>query len=729
MNKSKIVIWMVIASLVGILGGVFIRGALKGSYSASTYTELSKPSDNGEYYNNLNFPTANQADPSMIKVDDTYYVYSTSSTGIRVYKSTDFKTWTKVTDKALSDTDGFARFWAPEVYAYNGKYYMFYTAVNTAADLGTEGFGERYIYVVNSTNPEGPFINKTRINTSVEYPIDPNVLFDDNGKIYLYTKSENGNGSCCNGPGTSIYVEELNSDLLSVKSGTKNKVLTLANTGWEVTLVEGSHTIKANGKYYLMYSSGSYANHTYTIGYAVSDSPTGGFERRTPPTGSALLRGSNPSNGNYDSSNYIYGTGHNSVLYVSNEEMYIVYHSVTFDNNSFSTRKLNADYMGIDSNGNLYVNGPSNTIQPLPSGSMDLSKISVSDYTVSVDGSNTPALKDNINYKVLYTSSSLGATPLTPCTTKSTNSITINLNANKAIEDVWIFGTSSGFGNATANVILNDKYIINNYNLGNNGTAKVQLPSISENLTTITINFSKDVTLSEVSLYGMNVAGQLTPPTYTATFKNGSTTVATEECTLNTSTFKCTITTPAAVTKSGYTFKGWGSSATCTSGINPSTSVALTSNGIYYACFVENSTARTYTATFKNGDTTVATKTCTTTSGSNECQITMASAVTKSGYKFMGWAIDANCTNGIKDNISYTITSDKVYYACFVANSNDTTPSENTTPRGNTTPSSNNDSNVDNNPKTGGQFVILIGVIAIMMMIAMGFYSKELNKD
>ena len=418
-------------------------------------------------------------------------------------KSTDFKNWTKVTSRAIPMESEYNNYWAPEVYKYNNKFYMFYTAAFYSSNSSSQ---KRDILVAVSDSPEGPFVKKARINSRVNMPIDPNVLFDDDGRIYLYTKSEVGDrGTCCNGDGTAIYVEELNSDLLSVKSnGICRKVVEYrsesASNRWEYNFYEGSYIIKERGKYYIMYSTGNY-NYNYAVGYAVSNSPISGFVKHTTNNTSALLYGASNTGMLRDSTKYIYSPGHNSVLKVSNDEMYMIYHSAKYSNGNFAERKMNADYMGIDSNGNLYVNGPSNTNQPLPSGNMGLYKLAVSEYTIKSNNTVQNSLKDNINYNVLNTSTSLRKAPLTPCNTLSTLSINIEIPNSKFIEDIWLFGNDGGFGNKTANVIINNKYIMKNALLGTTGTAKIQIPILDEPVKNILINFSSNVVLSEVSIY------------------------------------------------------------------------------------------------------------------------------------------------------------------------------------------------------------------------------------
>ena len=200
---------------------------------AANYKEIKSPSSNGAFFNNLDITNCMVADPYILKEKDTYYVYGTN---LKIYKSKDFKKWTYL-NKAIKPEGNYIKYWAPEVYKYNNKYYMFYTGVND--DLRIYD-----ILVAVSDSPEGPFVKKAKINTGNSKSIDPNVLFDGD-KIYLYTKKE------ANGLGATIYVEELNSDLLSIKKGSKPiAVLTYDENSpfWETATIEAPYVFKEKNK-------------------------------------------------------------------------------------------------------------------------------------------------------------------------------------------------------------------------------------------------------------------------------------------------------------------------------------------------------------------------------------------------------------------------------------------------------------------------------------------------
>ena len=77
-------------------------------------------------------------------------------------------------------------YWAPEVYEVKGKFYLFYSAqwkVNPSHELENFRIG-----VAVADSPLGPFIDlANRPVFDPGYPvIDANVLFDTDGKAYLY---------------------------------------------------------------------------------------------------------------------------------------------------------------------------------------------------------------------------------------------------------------------------------------------------------------------------------------------------------------------------------------------------------------------------------------------------------------------------------------------------------------------------------------------------------------
>ena len=213
------------------------------------------------------------ADPTIFNYNNIFYLYGTvegeTGNGFIVYTSPDLKIW-KRSDKndgyALKKSDAYGTkgFWAPQVFAYNKKFFMAYVANENIA-------------VAHADHPLGPFkqLVKDSLHTSVKQ-IDPFIFIDDDGKKYLYhVRLMNGN---------KIFVAEMNEDFSSIKPETLTECIVAtgywentANSGWPVT--EGPSVLKHNGVYYLFYTANDFRNPDYAVGYATSSSPLGPWKK------------------------------------------------------------------------------------------------------------------------------------------------------------------------------------------------------------------------------------------------------------------------------------------------------------------------------------------------------------------------------------------------------------------------------------------------------------------
>lgn len=187
---------------------------------------------------------ADVPDVSVIRVEDTYYMTSTTmhmNPGIPVMKSKDLVNWEIVNyvydilaanDKQTL-TNGQNIYgqgsWASNIRYHNGMFYV----VFASNDIGKT-------YIFQTTNIEkGPW-EKYELAGGVYH--DMSLLFDDDGRVYLVY----GNGT--------IRVIELTSDATAVKPGGMNKVIiqnASAPGGSGGLGAEGSHIYKVNGKYYI----------------------------------------------------------------------------------------------------------------------------------------------------------------------------------------------------------------------------------------------------------------------------------------------------------------------------------------------------------------------------------------------------------------------------------------------------------------------------------------------
>ena len=327
-------------------------------------------------------------DPYVLKASDgKYYMYGTGGAedGFRVASSTDLINWQEEGQVYRGNHDGswaIDHFWAPEVYEVEGKYYMFFSAQwreNPTNELENFRIG-----VAVSDFPTGPF--KELSDEPVfdpGYPIiDANVLFADDGRVYLYysracykhpVESEIADWAKTEGlydeiEESWVYGIELKPDFSGVIG---DPVMLLRppvsmddpQTEWESRSVtsgevnrrwtEGSFIFKHQDTYYMMYSANFFAGKNYAVGYATSDSPLGPFKKAD----------NNPVlQKNTESGGQVTGTGHNSITYSKDgTEMYCVYHGRTLARGN--ERVVFIDKMEIMEDGRLVVHGPTTTEQ------------------------------------------------------------------------------------------------------------------------------------------------------------------------------------------------------------------------------------------------------------------------------------------------------------------------------------------------------------------------------
>lgn len=174
-------------------------------------------------------------DPDVIRVDDAYYMVSTSMhmmPGSPIMKSTDLVNWEIVgypyerleENDAHNMRNGMNVYgqgtWASSLKHYNGTFYVLTAALDS---------GKTYLF--SAQDPSGHW-ERTEFN---EYLHDPALLFDDDGKAYIIYGVEN------------FSIKELTSDYKAIKpDGLNKEILTSGKPG-----MEGAHAYKINGKYYI----------------------------------------------------------------------------------------------------------------------------------------------------------------------------------------------------------------------------------------------------------------------------------------------------------------------------------------------------------------------------------------------------------------------------------------------------------------------------------------------
>jgi xylan 1,4-beta-xylosidase len=281
----------------------------------------------GETYTNPVIDEIGLADPTVICVGGTYYLYPTGdNTSYHVYTSTDLVHWTK--GKKVFEPGG-RNVWAPDVFRdpADGTFYLYYTA-------------DKRIGVAVADRPDGTFVDRATLRHNA---IDAHMFRDDDGRYYLYYVQL---------PGFAIHVQRMKTPL--EKEGEPIKLI-WPTEPWETirgAVTEGPWMLKHDGTYYLLYSGTGASSLDYAIGYATAESPTGPF---TKYAGNPIVKRGNGA----------LGPGHGCVVKDAANNLWSVYHQQKDDSRPWN-RFICIDPLWFDQNGILHGKATRDTPQPAP---------------------------------------------------------------------------------------------------------------------------------------------------------------------------------------------------------------------------------------------------------------------------------------------------------------------------------------------------------------------------
>ncbi|UKK53197.1 glycoside hydrolase 43 family protein [Prevotella sp. E2-28] len=202
---------------------------------------------------------ADVPDPDVIRVDDTFYLVSTTMhlmPGGPVMASKDLKNWEtvgyifdKLTDSPKYDLQEGTVYgrgqWATSLKYHNGKFYAL-LAPNEAGAMGDT-------YIFTAEKAEGPWT----IHSRLRHFHDATLFFDEDGTPYVFF----GTGEMC----------QLTRDLKGVVEGSLRHYF--QREADERGLLEGTRVIKHNGTYYALLLSHVYApgRHRREVCYRTKD--------------------------------------------------------------------------------------------------------------------------------------------------------------------------------------------------------------------------------------------------------------------------------------------------------------------------------------------------------------------------------------------------------------------------------------------------------------------------
>lgn len=160
-------------------------------------------------------------DPFILRTGNGYVLFGTTdanlwggpATGFDCYTSDDLDVWAGP-HHAFRPSAGFwgtTQFWAPEVHAYAGRYFMFATFAGVVDDVFTRGTA--VLVADESTGPFTPWSEGPVTPTDVPC-LDGTLHVDEDGSPWIvYSRGAEGHGDAAGLADGEMYARQLSSDL------------------------------------------------------------------------------------------------------------------------------------------------------------------------------------------------------------------------------------------------------------------------------------------------------------------------------------------------------------------------------------------------------------------------------------------------------------------------------------------------------------------------------------
>ena len=192
-------------------------------------------------------------DPSIVRVDDDYYLVNSSfaySPGVPIFHSKDLVNWqslghvlTTPTQLPIEKQSSSRGIYAPTIRYHQGIFYLITTLVDIRGN-----------FIATAKNPAGPWSEPVLLPEIGG--IDPDLFFDDDGKVYIAHNDAPIGEPLYNGH-RAIWLWEY--DLKNQKV-VKDSGRVIVNGGVDISQkpiwIEGPHIYKINGWYYLVCAEG-----------------------------------------------------------------------------------------------------------------------------------------------------------------------------------------------------------------------------------------------------------------------------------------------------------------------------------------------------------------------------------------------------------------------------------------------------------------------------------------
>lgn len=286
-------------------------------------TEITYKTEERDRYDNIfrdNIPEQWEnygiGDPYLLRFNGEYYLFVSTkdnNPGYKCWKSHNLVNFEYLGHFGMYNRDGTTTTgqlgqYAPEIYYWNGEFYMY----------GSPSGHGHYIYKSTTGLPYGDYV---AVTNNFGLSIDGSVFIDDDESMYFMVA---GDGAI-----TSYEMESMT----NVKSNTSEQLFSPL-----IKWTEGPCMIKHNDTYYLTYTGNHVKSKGYRIDYSYSKySPREGFEY--PANNSVALKTLDEQN----------GLGHSSTVLGPNlDSYYMSYHSL--DDSSGPIRSYNINRVSFTDN-------------------------------------------------------------------------------------------------------------------------------------------------------------------------------------------------------------------------------------------------------------------------------------------------------------------------------------------------------------------------------------------
>lgn len=293
-----------------------------------------------------NFP-----DPFVFAYMGQFYAYATQNggKGFQVMTSTDLVNWTP---KPPINTPSWSKrnLWAPEMYQRDGKFYLFYSALNMTTK-------KRDLAVSVGDSPLGPFKDYALLvpglpenpTSTPDGAIDGTVYYDGDQPYLLYIREA---------PPRALKIAKLAKDFSKLEGEAKD--LLHPDRPIEQGILDAPTLIKRGNTYYLFFSGGWFQSDkkdsAYRVWVATSKSLMGPYKKAAKP----VLEGNAET----------LSPGHQTIFKLPSGEWWMAYHGwdasgdPKYGSNKLG-RTLRIDKLTWTKDGPK-MDGPSLTPQPAP---------------------------------------------------------------------------------------------------------------------------------------------------------------------------------------------------------------------------------------------------------------------------------------------------------------------------------------------------------------------------